>query len=120
MLGPLLNPANPNVMVLGVSREELGELYINTLRDMGLVAALVVHGMEGLDEISPCGESKVWHLKDGKVQVYMVEPQTFGVERCELDQVAGGTSKENADLFRGIAEGRVYVYYTCFLGVLMF
>jgi len=106
ILGPLTNPAKPDGIVCGVYSPKLGQLFVEVFKMLGMKKALVVHGCEGLDELSIEGPSKVWELKeDGSICDYEVQPSDFGVEPCPLSEIAGGTAAENAaemgELFAG-------------------
>lgn len=96
ILGPLTNPAEAQAQVLGVFKPELTEVMAGVLRNLGVKHALVIHGMEGLDELSIAGESRVSELRDGKIDTYTVTPEDFGIERAEISSVVGGSPGENA------------------------
>lgn len=101
VLGPLINPAFPRGMVLGVAEKPLGETFARSLADGGVSRALVVCGREALDEISCAGPTDVWELRDGKITASSVDPVTdFGLQRHALSQVAGGSPEENAGTFK--------------------
>lgn len=97
VLGPLINPARPKGMVLGVAEKEIGLTFARSLKDGGVEKALVVCGYEGLDEISCAGPTWAWELKDGQVTTKTLEPATFGLPAHALSEVRGGTPQENAD-----------------------
>lgn len=99
VLGPLINPARPQGMVLGVAVKEIGPTFASSLRDGGVERALVVCGYEGLDEISCAGPTYVWELKDGKITEDTLHPEVFGLDVHPLKAVAGGGPKENSDIF---------------------
>jgi len=100
VLGPLINPAKPKGMVLGIAEPELGPTFAQSLKDDGVKKALIVCGLEKLDEISCAGPTNVWELSDGQITEYLVEPELdFGLESHTLEQVEGGGPKENAELF---------------------
>ncbi|KAI9296524.1 hypothetical protein K502DRAFT_323760 [Neoconidiobolus thromboides FSU 785] len=101
-LGPLSNPARPGRMVVGVYSKELGKIMAETLLLLGAVKGMVVHGKEGLDEISIAGETFVWEIESGKITERIITPEDFGLSRHELSLVKGGTSEENAKLFSRI------------------
>ena len=96
VLGPLINPARPRGMVLGVAEHELGNTFAESLRDGSVQRALVVCGAEGLDEISCAGDTYAWELKDGIITPKTLHPSQFGLPVHPLSQVAGGTPNENA------------------------
>jgi anthranilate phosphoribosyltransferase len=105
ILGPLTNPALAESIVLGVPSEELGEKLIQVLQRLGSRHAIVVYGLEGIDEISVAGKSRVWELKDGKITDYYVSPKDFGLAEAKVETLAGGTPQENAIILRSVLEG---------------
>lgn len=105
MLGPLTNPAGANCQLLGVFAPELTEMFAQALRLLGTKKALVVHGHEGLDEISVCAPTRVSELADDTVRTYDVHPEQFFVKQAEKSELAGGAPDENADITRRILRG---------------
>jgi anthranilate phosphoribosyltransferase len=105
ILGPLTNPALAESIVLGVASEELGAKMAQVLQRLGSRHALVVYNLNGMDEISVSGRSRVWELKDGKITDYYVSPQDFGLAAGGLDTLAGGTPQENAAILRAVLAG---------------
>ena len=105
VLGPLINPARPKGMVLGICEPQLGTTFAQSLLDGGVQKALIVCGVERLDEISCAGPTHVWQLTKeadgkGKVDEYLVEPENdFGVPTHPLEDVAGHSPEENAKVF---------------------
>ncbi|KAJ4466062.1 glycosyl transferase family, a/b domain-containing protein [Lentinula lateritia] len=97
VLGPLISPAQPKGMVLGVPQPELGLSFAKTLKDSGVVRALVVCGQEGIDEISCAGPTWVWELRDGRISESVLCPETFGFNPCPLQAVRGGGPDTNAE-----------------------
>eukprot|EP00933_Yihiella_yeosuensis_P040865 TRINITY_DN35274_c0_g1_i1.p1 TRINITY_DN35274_c0_g1~~TRINITY_DN35274_c0_g1_i1.p1 ORF type:complete len:375 (+),score=83.86 TRINITY_DN35274_c0_g1_i1:63-1127(+) len=107
ILGPLTNPARPDAMVCGVFSPTLGRLFAEVFKMLGMKRSLVVHGLEGLDELSIAGPTKVWELKeDGSITEYEVSPADFGIEARPLSEVAGGTPSENAIEMKELLAGR--------------
>lgn len=102
LLGPLVNPAGPKRMVVGVRAAIFGKVFAEALSLGGVEHALVVCGREGLDEISPSGPTDVWELKGKDVLQYEISPEDFGLNRHPLSTVRGGDSKANADILRRI------------------
>jgi len=100
ILGPLINPARPRGMVLGVAEPELGYTFAVSLRNGGVERALVVCGEERLDEISCAGNTFAWELKDGDITEFTLHPDQFGLKVHALSEVAGGTPEENAETFK--------------------
>jgi anthranilate phosphoribosyltransferase len=106
ILGPLTNPARPDCMLAGVFSPTLGRLYAEVFRSLGMKRAVVVHGLEGLDELSIAGPSKVWELVENDIKEYEVTPEaTFGVKAHSLEDVRGGTAEENAKELREMFSG---------------
>lgn len=100
VLGPLINPARPRGMVLGVAEREVGYTFAQSARDGGVERALVVCGYEGLDEISCAGPTWAWELKDGNITEKTLHPSQFGLEVHPLTSVAGGDPAANAATFK--------------------
>ena len=102
ILGPLVNPASPRGMVLGVAQPEIGNTFVQCLGEGGVERALVVCGFERLDEISCAGPTHVWELKDKKITKSVLQPEDFGLPCHPLHTVAGGTPTENATTFKAL------------------
>lgn len=107
ILGPLTNPANAKGQVLGVYDSNLTELMAEVLKNLGLERALVVHGMDGIDELSISDGSKISELKDGEIKTYYISPEIFGMKRAKKEDIKGGDPRENAELIRNILSGRL-------------
>ena len=105
IIGPLTNPAGARAQVLGVADELLVQKLASVLNGLGCKHALVVHGEDGLDEITITGKTKVSELKDGSITSYSISPDDFGLSRASLDSLKGGTTSENALLLRRILAG---------------
>ena len=105
LLGPLTNPAKASAQVVGVYSAELVETLAEALSELGLRRALVVHGRDGLDEITISGRSKIAEVRNGQVRVYEVAPEDFGLKRATLAEIAGGDASENAAIIRAILNG---------------
>jgi len=105
ILGPLTNPAGASAQVLGVPDELLVEKLALVLQSLGCQRAMVVHGDDGLDEITVTGKTRVCELKDGRTMSYSVSPESFGLPRASLDSLRGGTIDENAAQLRNILAG---------------
>jgi len=105
LLGPLTNPAHASAQVVGVYSADLVEKLAEALSELGLRRALVVHGRDGLDEITISGPSKVADVRNGAVRVYEVAPEDFGLPRAPLDEIAGGDARQNAAIIRAILDG---------------
>ena len=105
MLGPLTNPAGARDMVIGVYDAKLTELFAEALRDLGAHHVLVVHGQDGLDEISCCDSTRITELKDGEIRSYEFFPQLLTGASYAPEEIAGGTPEENAAIARRILSG---------------
>jgi anthranilate phosphoribosyltransferase len=105
ILGPLTNPAMATHQLIGIYSGEMVGMIARVLKNLGSAHAMVVHGLEGLDEISLCGPTKVAELRDGEVKEYSVEPEQFGLKRCRLEELRGGNPEQSAVIVRGILEG---------------
>ncbi|CEL56864.1 anthranilate phosphoribosyltransferase [Rhizoctonia solani AG-1 IB] len=98
VLGPLINPASPKRMILGVYTRELGPVFAETLRGMGVERALVVCGMESLDEISIAGGTWAWSLENGDITTTTLHPSHFELKTHPLSTVAGASPETNAQM----------------------
>ena len=105
ILGPLTNPAFVGVQVLGVYDESLTEMMAEVLRSMGSRAAFVVHGADGLDELSTTGPNKISHLEDGRVTTFVLNATELGLPHARLADLQGGTAEENAAITRSVLAG---------------
>ena len=105
LLGPLTNPARASGQVVGVYSLDLVEKLAEALSMLGLHRALVVHGLDGLDEITITGPTRVAEARDGSVRSYEVEPEEFGMARATLQAIAGGDATENAAIIRAVLGG---------------
>lgn len=105
VLGPLTNPAHAQGQIIGVFDEGLTEKLAEVLRLLELKRAFVVHGMEGLDEISISDETKISELNEGKIKNYIIKPEDFDFKRASLDDIKGGSKEENALTLIKILEG---------------
>ncbi len=105
ILGPLTNPAQVEHILLGVPSQELGNKIAAVLYRLGIKHALVVHGKDGLDEISISGKSIVWDVTREKISPpYEVSPKSFGLDKADIGKIKGGTPKENAEELRNILD----------------
>jgi len=105
LLGPLTNPAGASAQVVGVYALDLVEKLAEALSMLGTHRAFVVHGLDGLDEITVTGPSRVAEVREGSVHTYEVTPQEFGMARASLEEIAGGDAPENAGIVRKILGG---------------
>jgi anthranilate phosphoribosyltransferase len=98
ILGPLTNPANPNAQLLGVYNRTLVEPLGIVLKNLGREEAMVVHGLDGLDEISTIGKTSVAWLKEGKVGTFEIGPKDFGIKPATLEGIKGTAPEESAEI----------------------
>lgn len=105
ILGPLANPAGANMQLLGVYDENLVEPLARVLANLGVKRAMVVHGHDGLDEISLTASTTVCEVNNGYLNSFFLDPRQFGFNYCDPSDLAGGGPKENADIARRILAG---------------
>ncbi|MGB2631006.1 MAG: anthranilate phosphoribosyltransferase [Candidatus Omnitrophota bacterium] len=106
ILGPLSNPASANCQVLGVFKDELTGMMARVLKELGTRRAYIVHGSDGLDEVTIAGKTNVSELKGGKVKSFYVTPGTFGVKKASIKDIRGGSVKQNAKILRDVLSGK--------------
>ncbi|MCC8139127.1 MAG: anthranilate phosphoribosyltransferase [Lachnospiraceae bacterium] len=105
ILGPLTNPGCPKLHLLGVYDEYLLEPLAQVLISLGVERGMSVYGMDKLDEISPSAPTRICEFKDGWFKSYTIQPEDFGLVRCEKSDLVGGTPEENAAITRAILDG---------------
>ena len=105
ILGPLTNPAGATAQVIGVADPGVGETMARVLGRLGSTHALVVHGADGLDEVTLGDETEVWELKGGDVSTYTVTPEEFGLGRVEREELRVGNAQESAVRLREVLKG---------------
>jgi anthranilate phosphoribosyltransferase len=106
LLGPLTNPAQASGQVVGVYALDMVEKLAEALSMLGLHRALVVHGLDGLDEITITGPTRIAEAREGSVRTYEVDPEEFGMKRATLADISGGDAFENAAIIREILSGK--------------
>jgi anthranilate phosphoribosyltransferase len=106
LLGPLTNPAHASAQVVGVYSDDLVEKLAEALSMLGLRRALVVHGADGLDEVSISGATRVAELRDAQVHSYEITPEEFGIKRAPIASISGGDANENANIIREVLAGK--------------
>jgi anthranilate phosphoribosyltransferase len=106
LLGPLTNPANASAQVVGVYSDDLVEKLAEALCMLGLRRALVVHGSDGLDEITITGPTRIAEVRDGQVRTYEVTPEEFGFTRSPIEAISGGDASGNAAIIREVLGGQ--------------
>ncbi|MFH1856550.1 MAG: anthranilate phosphoribosyltransferase [Candidatus Omnitrophota bacterium] len=105
VLGPLTNPAGANRQVLGVYDEKLCEALAGVLKNLGSKHAFVVHGLDGLDEITTTNSTKITELKNNEIKVYHIKPEDFGIKPAKAQDLRGGGVQENAEIILNILKG---------------
>src|SRR5207244_10643650 len=105
LLGPLTNPASPSRQIVGVPRPELTELLARSLLLLGSTRAWVVHGADGIDEISTTGYTKVSEARDGAVNTFYIHPSDFAIAKSDPAALRGGDAAENAAIVRDVLSG---------------
>lgn len=106
MLGPLTNPADVKGQVLGVYDKKLVPVFAQVLQKLGLERALVVHSMDGMDEISISAETYMAELKDGKISDKLIKPEEYGLVYQPRENIIGGDAAENAEIIKALFKGQ--------------
>ncbi len=106
ILGPLTNPAQPKMQLLGVYSEALVEPLARVLTSLGVSRGMVVYGQDKLDELSLSAPTSVCEFDGDDYRTYVVTPEAFGLARCRKEELVGGTPEENAAITRAILAGR--------------
>jgi anthranilate phosphoribosyltransferase len=106
VLGPLTNPANVTSQIMGVYAAELTAPLARALGNLGATRAFVVHGMDGLDEITITDKTKVSEFRDGTVKDYFVHPSDFGIAAGKAEDLRGGDAKDNAEITVAVLKGQ--------------
>lgn len=106
ILGPLSNPAKTDYQLIGVYDESLVKPITEVLKELGLKRAYVVHGLEGLDEVSITTKTLVGKLDNGEIDIFTVEPEDFGLKKTDLREVEGGDIETNKKIALDILTGQ--------------
>lgn len=106
MLGPLASPAKANYELIGVYDENLVEPMARVLANLGVKRAMVVHGHDGLDEVTLSDSTTICEVNGGKLNSFFITPEQFGFERCKLSELIGGTPQENKVIALDVLKGR--------------
>ena len=107
IIGPLINPAFAPRHLLGVYRADLLDTVTYVAKELGYTSAMFVHGLDGLDEISLLGKTRINHLKNGEVVTMEIAPEDFGLARCSLADIKTGTPEVNAETINGVFAGKI-------------
>jgi anthranilate phosphoribosyltransferase len=105
ILGPLANPAAACFQVVGVSSPEIMELMANTLQGLGVKHAFVVHGANGMDEVSISSRTFVVEINGGEIRQFIMTPEDFGLSSAKIEMILGGDGLENANIIEGVFRG---------------
>lgn len=105
ILGPLANPAYANLQIMGVYSDELVEPMAQVLSNLGVKRAMVVHGADGVDEVSICDETKVCEVREGVLKSYIIHPESLGFNLAQPEEIKGGFAKENKEIALSILKG---------------
>jgi anthranilate phosphoribosyltransferase len=105
LLGPLTNPAMASYQLMGLYSGELVGMIARVLHNLGSSCAMVVHGLDGLDEISLSSPTRVAELRRGEVREYVIEPQEFGLKCCAMEDLRGGDPGQSAAVVRAVLGG---------------
>ena len=105
LLGPLTNPANAKIQLLGVYSKELVSMHCNCLKELGSERALVVHGLDGLDEISLSEKTLINELKDNKINEFVFDPKDYGYDYIKIEEIKGGNPDFNSYAFLDMING---------------
>jgi anthranilate phosphoribosyltransferase len=105
LLGPLTNPAGASIQLLGVFSQHLTDIFAQVLLSLGSQHCFIVHGMDGLDEITITGKSRITEGKEGRVTSYLIEPEEWGLTTGKPNDLTGGNPDENAEILKSILNG---------------
>jgi anthranilate phosphoribosyltransferase len=105
LLGPLTNPASASCQLIGVYAPELTIKVAQALVGLGVTSAMVVHSLDGLDEISTASPTQVAEVRYGEIRSYVINPELYGFSRCTLADYLGGTIEENAQIIKQLLTG---------------
>jgi len=107
IIGPLINPAFAPRHLLGVYKPDLLDTVTYVAKELGYTNAMFAHGLDGLDEISLLGKTRINHLRNGEVTSFEIEPEDFGLERCKLSDIKSSTPEDNATVINGVFDGQI-------------
>ena len=107
IIGPLINPAFAPRHLLGVYKLELLDTVTFVAKELGYTNAMFAHGLDGMDEISLLGKTRINHLKNGEVTEMEIAPEDFGLSRCSIEDIKTGTPERNAETIKGVFEGKI-------------
>lgn len=105
MLGPLSNPSNAKHQVIGVFSKDILPVFAEVMRTMGATRAMVVHGSDGMDEITVTGKTYINEIRNGEILEYEIDPKDYGINYASIEDLRGGDGAENAKITRAIFDG---------------
>jgi anthranilate phosphoribosyltransferase len=105
ILGPLTNPAGAQYQILGVSNAKIAPKMLEVLKNLGSQRVAIVHGEDGLDEITLTGKTSIWELNQGETHHYTIQPEDFDIPCSQFQDIAGGDVAQNVQISRGILSG---------------
>lgn len=105
VIGPLINPAGAKRQVIGVYQSDLVPLVAECANSLGIERALVVHGVDGIDEVSIMGDTRVAELRNGSIDESVIAPEDLGLRRCQFEEIQGGSPRHNAQIVRELIAG---------------
>ncbi len=105
LLGPLTNPARNSRQLIGVYSEDLTDILARVLRNLGTERALVVHGLDGLDEITTSDRTKITELRGREIERYHIQPEEYGIKRSRPEDLVAGSPEESAQAIRDVIDG---------------
>ena len=106
ILGPLSNPAGANRQIVGVYSEDLGEPYARVLAELGQRRSFVVHGTDGMDEVTLSAPTIVWDVREGEMRRYLFDPRSVGFECASSQEIKGGDAATNARILKEVLSGK--------------
>jgi len=107
IIGPLINPAFAPRHLLGVYKPDLLDTVTYVAKELGYTNAMFVHGLDGLDEISLLGKTRINHLRNGSVTTFEIQPEDFGLAQCTLADIKSSTPEDNAAVITGVFDGKI-------------
>jgi len=105
IMGPLINPGSANHMLVGVYEERLMDIYGEVLKNLGVKKAIIVHGEDGLDEITLTSNTKILELNEGDIKKYTLNPEDFGMNKCTKEDLKGEDASFNKKIIRDVFTG---------------
>src|SRR5437879_10106168 len=105
LLGPLTNPSAASAQLAGAPSPQAAELMASALATLGLERGFVVHGSDGLDEITTTGSTLAWEIRDGRAELRTLEPEDFAIQRARPEELRGGDRRQNLAIAEAVLDG---------------